>query len=117
MNEISQIGKSQFVSYICSMRIIAFRRLREFFEEQKYADSEISLRAWYQVAKTADWENSNDLKKQFKNASIVGNTRVVFNIKGNDYRLVVAIDYEFQVIFIRFVGTHKEYDKIDAKTI
>ncbi|RYM35192.1 type II toxin-antitoxin system HigB family toxin [Brumimicrobium glaciale] len=99
------------------MRIIAFRRLREFFEEQKYADSEISLRAWYQVAKTADWENSNDLKKQFKNASIVGNTRVVFNIKGNDYRLVVAIDYEFQVIFIRFVGTHKEYDKIDAKTI
>jgi len=75
------------------------------------------LRAWYHDAKTADWRNSNELKSQYKNASIVGDERVVFNIKGNDYRLVVAIDYEFQVIFIRFIGTHKQYDKIDAKTI
>lgn len=103
--------------YICEMRVIAFRTIREFFEEQRYSDSEVSLRSWYQVAKSAEWMNSNDLKKQFKNASIIGDGRVVFNIKGNDYRLVVAIDYEFQVIFIRFVGTHKQYDKIDAKTI
>ncbi len=75
------------------------------------------MRAWYHDAKTADWRNSNELKSQYKNASIVGDERVVFNIKGNDYRLVVAIDYEFQVIFIRFIGTHKQYDKIDAKTI
>ena len=75
------------------------------------------MRAWYHDAKTAEWENSNDLKKIYKNASIVGDGRVVFNIKGNDYRLVVAIDYEFQVMFIRFIGTHKQYDKIDAKTI
>lgn len=99
------------------MRIIAFRTIRDFFEIPKYSDSEVSLRAWYHDAKIAEWKNSNDLKKQYKNASIVGDGRAVFNIKGNEYRLVVAIDYEFQVIFIRFTGTHKQYDKIDAKTI
>ena len=99
------------------MRIIAFRTLREFFEKPEYSDSEVSLRAWYHDTKIAEWENSNELKEQYKNASIVGTGRVVFNIKGNDYRLVVAIDYEFQVIFIRFIGTHKQYDKIDSKTI
>jgi mRNA interferase HigB len=99
------------------MRIIAFRALREFFEKPEYADSEASLRAWYHDAKTAEWKSSNDLKQQYKNASIVGEGRVVFNIKGNSYRLVVAIDYDFQVIFIRFIGTHKQYDKIDAKKI
>ena len=75
------------------------------------------MRAWYHDAKVADWKNSNDLKRQYINANIVGEGRVAFNIKGNDYRFVVAIDYEFQVIFIRFIGTHKQYDKIDAKTI
>jgi mRNA interferase HigB len=99
------------------MRIIAFRTLKEFFEKPEYVDSEISLRAWYHDAKVAEWKNSNDLKQQYKNASIVGEGRVVFNIKGNTYRLVVAIDYEFQVIFIRFIGTHNQYDKIDVKTI
>jgi len=88
-----------------------------FFEKPEYADSESSLRAWYHDAKTAEWKNANDLKSQYKNASIIGAGRVVFNIKGNDYRLVVAIDYEFQVIFIRFIGTHKQYDEINAKTI
>lgn len=99
------------------MRIIAFRTLRDFFEKSEYADSEVSLRAWYHEAKTADWKNSNAVKVLYKNASVVGDGRVVFNIKGNTYRLVVAIDYEYQVIFIRFIGTHKQYDKIDAKTI
>ena len=103
--------------YLCKMRIIAFRVLREFFEKPEYADSEVSLRAWYHEAKTAEWKNSNELKMQYKNASNVGEGRVVFNIKGNDYRLIVSIDYEFQAIFIRFIGTHKQYDKIDAKTI
>jgi len=99
------------------MRIIAFRTLRDFFEKPAYSDAEVSLRAWYHDAKIAEWKNSNELKRQYKNASIVGDGRVVFNIKGNDYRLVVAIDYEFQVIFVRFIGTHKQYDKIDANTI
>lgn len=106
-----------FFLYLYNMRIIAFRTLREFFETSDYTDSEVSLRAWYHDAKLAKWQNSNELKKQFNTASIIGDGRVVFNIKGNDYRLVVAIDYEFQVIFIRFIGTHKQYDKIDAKTI
>lgn len=99
------------------MRIIAFRTLREFFEKPEYSDSEVSLRAWYHDAKSAEWKNSNELKKQYINASIVGDGRVVFNIKGKDYRLVVAIDYEFQVMSIRFIGTHKQYDKINSKTI
>jgi len=94
-----------------------FRNKRDFFEKTEYSDSEVSLKAWYHDAKIAEWKNSNELKRQYKNASIVGEGRVVFNIKGNDYRLVVAIDYEFQVIFIRFIGTHKQYDKIDTKTI
>ncbi|MCX6258581.1 MAG: type II toxin-antitoxin system HigB family toxin [Bacteroidia bacterium] len=99
------------------MRIIAFRRIKEFWEHPEYTDSEVSLRAWYHDVKNADWENSNGLKQQYVNASIIGEVRVVFNIKGNCYRLVVAIDYEFQIIFIRFIGTHKQYIKIDAKTI
>lgn len=99
------------------MRIIAFRTLREFFEREEYSDSEAAIRAWYHDSKLAEWSNRNELKQQFKNASIVGNGRVVFNVKGNDYRLVVAIDYAFQAMYIRFIGTHKQYDKIDAKII
>ncbi|MFV0346244.1 MAG: type II toxin-antitoxin system HigB family toxin [Bacteroidales bacterium] len=98
------------------MRIIAFRTIKEFFEKPEYSDSEIPLRAWYNDTKNAEWKNTNELKLQFRNASIVGNGRIVFNIKGNDYRLIVAIDFEFQIIFIRFIGTHKQYDNVDAKT-
>ena len=99
------------------MRIIAFRTLREFWENPEYSDSEASLRSWYHDVKNSEWKNSNELKQNYKNASIVGEGRVVFNIKGNTYRLVVLINYEFQVIFIRFIGTHKQYDKINLKTI
>ena len=99
------------------MRIMAFRTVREFWEKPDFADSEISLRSWYHDAKCSGWKNSNELKQQYKNASIVGEGRVLFNIKGNKYRLVVSIDYGYQVIFIRFIGTHIQYDKIDAKTI
>ena len=99
------------------MRIIAFRTLREFWERPEYSDSEVSLRAWYHDVKSSNWENSNELKLQYTNASIIGEGRVVFNIKGNSYRLVILIDYEFQIIFIRFIGTHRQYDNIDAKKI
>ena len=99
------------------MRIIAFRTLREFWSQPQYADSEISLRSWYYDAKNSAWKNSNELKMQFKNASIIGDGRVVFNIKGNTYRLVVLIDYDFQVIFIRFIGTHAQYDQLNVKAI
>lgn len=99
------------------MRVIAFKTIREFFEKPEYSDSEISLRAWYHDVKTAEWKTTNELKALYKNASIVGNGRIVFHIKGNKYRLVVAIDFAFQVIFVRFIGTHSQYDQIDAKTI
>ncbi len=99
------------------MRIIAFRTLREFYEQPKYRDSEQSLRAWYSDVKKAQWTGPNDIKRQYRNASIVGDKRVVFNIKGNDYRLIAALDFDHQVVYVRFIGTHKEYDKVDAKTI
>lgn len=97
------------------MRIIAKSTLQQFWK--KHGDAEQPLRAWYDEAKKAEWNSFQDIKKQFGSASIVGNDRVVFNIKGNDYRLVVLILFRRGKAFIRFVGTHKEYDRIDAKNI
>ncbi len=97
------------------MRIIAKRTLREFWE--KYADAETPLKVWYKNISEAEWKNNNELKRQFKNVSIVGNDRLVFNIKGNTYRLVVAVDYEKQIVWIKFIGYHKDYNKINVKTI
>ena len=98
-------------------RVIALKTLREHWERKNRADSEQHLKAWYHEAKKADWDNSNDIKAQYRNASIIGNNRVVFNICGNKYRLIVKINYPARWVFIRFVGTHKEYDKVDAKII
>lgn len=75
------------------------------------------LQAWYDDTKHAEWEKPSDIKKAFRNASFVGNDRVVFNLKGNSYRLVAAISYEHSIVFIRFVGTHQEYDRIDAAKV
>ncbi len=97
------------------MRIIAKSTLRKFWE--KYADAEQPLKAWHDEAKKAEWNNFQDIKKQFRSASIVGNDRIVFNIKGNDYRLIVLILFGKGKIFICFVGTHKEYDNVNAKNI
>lgn len=82
-----------------------------------YADAEQALKAWYDEAKHANWQTPQEIKNQFRSASFVGNNRVVFNIHGNKYRLVVAINYAFSVCYVRFVGTHKQYDKIDVATI
>ncbi len=97
------------------MRIIARSTLRNFWEV--HSDAEQPLRAWYANAKRADWKTPTDVKAAYRNASFVANNRVVFNIKGNEYRLVGAIDYEYGAIYIRSVGTHREYDRIDAATI
>ncbi len=97
--------------------IVALRTLKEHWEKPRRGDSEQQLKAWYQEAKKAKWKTPNEVKEQYKNASIVGNNRIVFNICGNKYRLVVRVNYETQWIFIRFVGTHKEYDKVDVTTI
>lgn len=96
-------------------RIVAKSTLREFWE--KHPDSEQYLKTWYHIAISAKWRNPNDVKGTYANASILKNGRVVFNIKGNDYRLVVKFNYQKQWAFIRFIGTHKEYDRIDANMI
>lgn len=97
------------------MRVISRKKLREFSE--KHPNSRIPFQAWYADTKQAQWKLPNDIKKIYCNASIVANNRVVFNIKGNDYRLVAAINYNFSIVYIRFVGTHKEYDLIDVTKI
>lgn len=97
------------------MRTISIRTLRDFWI--KFPDSEQPLRSWIQEVTKTNWKNSAELKQQFGNSSIINSKRVVFNIKGNDYRLVVDIDYRLQIIFIVWVGTHSVYDKIDVKTI
>lgn len=96
-------------------RIIAKSTLRNFWE--KHADSEQYLKTWYETAKTSNWTSPNDIKRTYANASIIGQSRVVFNIKGNSYRLIVQFNYARQWAFIRFVGTHAEYDKVNAETI
>lgn len=97
------------------MRIIAISLLRAFWT--KHPQAEMPLRAWYAEASRADWKNPADIKAAYRNASFLPGNRVVFNIKGNDYRLVVAVHYNRGMMFIRFVGTHAEYDRIDAGTI
>lgn len=99
------------------MRVIAIRTLREFWQRPGCSDAEQPLRAWRSEAEQALWKGPNDIKKQYLSASILGNNRVVFNIKGNKYRLIVAIRYDLSIVFIRFVGTHKENDKVDGKTL
>lgn len=97
------------------MRVIAKKILRDFWE--KHADSAQQLKAWYQEASNANWKGSNDIKIDYPSASILLDNRAVFNIKGNHYRLIVKINYDYQIVWIRFVGTHAEYDKINATTI
>ena len=97
------------------MRIISRKALRVFWE--KHSDARQSLQAWYVDVKKAHWKSPAGIKKVYRNASFVGNNRVVFNIKGNGYRLIVAIHYGRGIVFIRFVGTHEEYNRIDAGTV
>lgn len=99
------------------MRIISRRTLKEFWDQSDHADSEQALKAWFDEAKQANWQTPNEIKAQYKSASILKDSRVVFNIHGNKYRLIVKINYDFGVIYVRFVGTHKQYDKIDANEV
>lgn len=97
------------------MVIISKTILVDFGAE--HADSINGLNRWYELAKKANWNNLNDLKKSFNSVDYVGNDRFVFNIKGNKYRLVAMIFFDIRTVFIRFVGTHQDYDKIDCKEI
>jgi len=100
------------------MRIIALSTLKAFWElnTAHVAATEPTL-AWYRYVLKADWKSPVDVKQDFGNASILKDGRVVFNIAGNKYRLIVQINYAYQIIYIRFIGTHAQYDKIDAQTI
>lgn len=97
------------------MRIIARSTLIKFWKQ--YPDAEQPLKSWFQEAKKADWKTLNDIKNQYRNASILRKERVIFNIAGNKYRLVVQINFKIKILYIRFIGTHKEYDLINAETI
>lgn len=97
------------------MRVIAKKVLLDFW--LKHADCEHQLKSWYREAEQSRWKNTHEIKNEYPTASILGDTRVVFNIKGNSYRLVVKINFQYQMIWIRFIGTHKEYDRIDADKI
>lgn len=99
------------------MRIIKEKTLTEYCKESKYLQAEESLRAWIYEVRFSTWENSNELKSKYGNASIISSKRVVFNIKGNDYRLIVDIEYRLKIVFVVWFGTHAEYDRIDAKTV
>jgi mRNA interferase HigB len=100
------------------MRIIAKSTLREFWETHaRGADAKAGLETWFVRAKHADWKSPADVKASFGDASILKGARVVFNIGGNKFRLVTAINYRGGAVYIRFVGTHREYDQIDAETI
>ena len=97
------------------MRVISIKKLRTFWEKHRAAEK--SLRAWYHEAKVARWKNFAEIKQHYPSADVLPNNRVVFDIKGNRYRLIVKIHYNTSVVFVRFAGTHKEYDAIDANTI
>lgn len=97
------------------MRIIAKKTLRDFWE--RHPDVEDALQAWYHDVKQATWKSPNDIRRLYTTASIIANNRVVFNIRGNHYRLIVAINCPVGIVYIRFIGTHNEYDQVDAATI
>ena len=97
------------------MRVIAKKILRDFWET--HSGCEQQLKSWFQEANNAEWKNPNQIKKEYPSASILNYNRIIFNIKGNNYRLIVKINYDYQMVWIRFIGTHAEYDKINANEI
>jgi mRNA interferase HigB len=99
------------------MRIISRKALRDFWEQVGHRDAEQPLKSWFREVAQADWSSPADLKAAFRSASIVGNGRVVFNIAGNKYRLVVRVNYPYRVLYVRFIGTHQAYDRIDVQEV
>lgn len=97
------------------MRVISRKTLREFWA--KHADSEEQLKAWYQETEKASWKSINELKVDYPSASILKNNKIVFNIKGNNYRLIVKFNFDYQISWILFIGTHAEYDKINTNDL
>jgi len=112
------LRKSHFGTTIDLMRIIALSTLKAFWEEHpEYMDAKEPILAWYRHALAADWSAPAYIKQDFRNASILKDGRAVFNIAGNKYRLIVWINFAYRVVYIRFIGTHAQYDQIDVQTI
>lgn len=99
------------------MRIVSHRKLKEFYDTPGREDSKPAIERWYYIVEKAEWKNLQDIKADFPATDYVGNQHYVFNIRGNKYRLVVVIKFTIGYIFIRFIGTHSEYDKIDCSNI
>jgi len=99
------------------MRLIKEKTLTDYCKLSKYKQATESLKAWIFEVKYSTWDNANELKSKYGNASILSSKRVVFNIKGNDYRLIIDIEYKLKIVFVVWFGTHVEYNKIDAKTV
>ena len=99
------------------MRIVSKKTLKDFYETPSYSDSRNALEAWHREVLKLDWNNPNEIKHMYASASILGDEKVVFNIAGNKYRLIVKINYHAKIVFIKFVGTHKQYDKVDTKEL
>ena len=99
------------------MRIISRRTLREFWEKPGRGDAEQPLKAWFREASRADWATPAQVKADFRSASIVGDSRVIFNVAGNKYRLVVKMNYPYRIVYVRFIGTHREYDRISVEEV
>lgn len=97
------------------MRIVSIKTLREYWE--RHPDSKGPLQAWISEVAQAKWKDSHEIKARYPRASLLGDKRVVFDIKGNDYRLIVSVAYQYKAVYIKFIGTHAEYDKVDAETV
>ena len=114
----ADIPRVPFWDYTRAMRVIALRTIKKFIESKReYADSREPALAWYRQVLRADWASPAEVKRDIGNASILKDGRIIFNIAGNKYRIVARINYPYRVVYIRFVGTHGQYDKIDAQTI
>ena len=102
---------------ISGMRIVSHKKLKEFYETPGREDVRVSLERWYHIVLEAQWRNFGEMKVDFPSVDYVGNQRYVFNIRGNKYLLVVVVKFVMGYVFIRFIGTHSEYDKIDCSSI
>ena len=99
------------------MRIVSHRRLKEFYESKGHEDSRVALERWFQITEQAEWANFSEIKADFPATDYVGNQHYIFNIRGNRYRLIVVVKFTIKHVFIRWVGTHEEYDNIDCANI
>jgi mRNA interferase HigB len=99
------------------MRIVKEKTLSAYCKRSRYTHAKEPIRAWIYEIRSSKWENANELKAKYGNASIISSKRVVFNIKGNDYRLIVDIEYKLKIVFVIWFGTHAEYDRINAKKV